>query len=314
MLTLTRFVVLVTVLGVGTAIASPSSAQEMRLNRTIETLEDDLPVFGLFTSNMSLVNARSLATSDLDFIFIDMEHSPYDMETLRAFLLGMIDVGRAVEKGSPQMDVTPLVRIPQYGSENLQFIVKQVLDVGAFGIVFPFIGTKEEALTAVTSMRYPPDRNDAQPEPRGTRGSSPGNARWFWGVSDYSQRADLWPLDPRGELLAVLQIESREGVENIDEILSVPGVGAIFVGPSDLSNSYGVSGGHPDVVGAIARVLAACQAHDVPCGITTGAGSVEQRLNEGFTFVTIGYWNDAGISSSPAQALEIGRRVSGRDN
>ena len=285
----------------------------MRLNRTIETLEEGLPVFGLFTANLSQQNARALATSDLDFIFIDMEHSPFDMETLRTFLLGMIDAARIVEKGSPQMDVTPLVRIPQYGREKLQFLVKQVLDLGGFGIVFPFISTKEEALNAVASMRYPARRDDPQQEPRGTRGSSPGNARWFWGVSDYSQRADVWPLDPGGELLAVLQIESREGVENIEEILSVPGIGAIFIGPADLSISYGVPGSHPDVAAAIGRVLEACKAHDVPCGITTGAGSVEQRLAEGFRFVTIGYWSDAGISSSPAQALEIARRVSGRD-
>jgi len=292
---------------------SPTSAQGVRLNRTIETLEKGLPVFGLFTANHSPQNARALADSDLDFLFIDMEHAPMDMERLRVFLLGMTNVRRAVEKGNTQMDVTPLVRIPQYGRENLQFIVKQVLDLGAFGIVFPFISTKNEALNAVASMRYPAARGAPDQEPRGLRGSSAGNARWLWGVGDYSERADTWPLDPRGELLAVLQIESREGVENIDEILSVPGVGAIFIGPSDLSISYGVPGSHPDVVNAITRVREACQAHGVSCGLTTGAGSVEQRLAEGFTFVTIGYWNDAGISDSPARALEIARRVSGRD-
>ncbi len=292
--------------------AGSAAAQEMRLNRTIETLEKDLPVFGLFTSNLSLANAQALATSELDFIFIDMEHSPFDIETLRMFLLGMLDVRRAVEKGSPQMDVTPLVRIPMNGRENLEFLVKQVLDAGAFGVVFPFIGSREQALNAVAAMRYPQARDDAQPEPRGKRGSSPGIATWFWGVSNYRNRADTWPLDPRGELMAVLQIESREGVENIEEIISVPGVGAIFVGPSDLAISYGVNGNHPDVVNAIARVVAACKAHDVPCGITTGAGSVEQRLAEGFNFVTIGYWNDAGISTAPGQALEIGRRAAGR--
>lgn len=294
-------------------MAGPSAAQEVRLNRTIETLEQDLPVFGLFTSDLSLENARALATSDLDFLFIDMEHRPFDTETLRMFLLGMVNVQRVAERGSPQMAVTPLVRIPMNGREQLEFLVKQVLDVGAFGIVFPFIGTRADAENAVRSMRYPPDRNDAAPEPRGNRGSSPGNARWFWGVGDYGARADTWPLDPRGELLAVLQIESREGVENIEEIITVPGVGAIFVGPSDLSNSYGVPGNHPDVVNAIATVVAACTAHDVPCGITTGSGSVEQRLREGFNFVTIGYWNDAGISTEPGTALEIARRAAGRN-
>jgi 4-hydroxy-2-oxoheptanedioate aldolase len=300
------------VLALLTTVVVPTAGQEMRLNRTIETLERDLPVFGLFTSNLSLQNARALAASDLDFIFIDMEHSPFDMETLRTFLLGMIDVRRAVEKGSPQMDVTPLVRVPMNGRENLQFLVKQVLDLGAFGIVFPFVSNKAEAENAVKSMRYPAPRGDAQPQPRGTRGSSPGNATWFWGTRNYREKADTWPLDPQGELLAVLQIETVEGVENIDEILSVSGVGAIFIGPSDLSISYGVPGNHPDVVNGIQRVLASCKAHGVPCGLTTGAGSVEARLEEGFNFVTIGYWNDAGISTGPGLALQVARRASGR--
>ena len=143
-------------------ICMPLIAQEIgHLNRTIETLEDGKPVFGLFTSDFSLTNARALAGSDLDYIFIDMEHSPFDTETLRAFLLGMTDKARILEKGSVQMDVTPLVRIPMYGREELQFLVKQVLDVGAFGIVFPFIGTREQAVNAVASMRYPAQRGDA---------------------------------------------------------------------------------------------------------------------------------------------------------
>ena len=143
-------------------LCMPLFAQESgHLNRTIETLESGKPVFGLFTSDLSLTNARALAGSDLDFIFIDMEHSPFDTETLRAFLLGMTDKARILEKGSVQMDVTPIVRIPMYGREKLQFLVKQVLDVGAFGIVFPFIDTREQAVNAVASMRYPAQRGDA---------------------------------------------------------------------------------------------------------------------------------------------------------
>lgn len=293
------------------ATTGPAAGQEMRLNRSIETLEAGHPVFGLATSNFSLTNARALATSELDFIIMDMEHGPYDVETLRTFLLGMVNVGRAVEKGSPQMDVTPIIRIPMNGRENLQFLVKQVLDVGPFGVMFPFVSTRDQALNAVASMRYPQPRGDAQPAPRGLRGSSPGNARWIWGARDYTRRADTWPLDPAGELLAVVQIETVEGVENIEEIASVPGVGAIFIGPADLSNSYGGSG--PELEAGIQRVLDACLANDVPCGITTGAGSIEERLNQGFRFVTVSWGGDAGISDAPARTLEIGRRAAGRE-
>jgi 4-hydroxy-2-oxoheptanedioate aldolase len=291
-------------------------AQEgLHLNRTIETIADGTPAFGIFSGDFSLANARALATSELDFIFIDMEHSPYDLETLQEFLLGMTNKERILEKGNLQMDVTPLVRIPMNGRENLQWLVKQVLDVGAFGIVFPYVETREETENAISSMRYPQRRGDAGMEPAGTRGASPGIARWFWGASDYFDRADVWPLDPRGDLLAVIQIESRKGVENIEEIAAVPGIGAIFIGPSDLSISYGVPGQreHPEVAAGMKKVLAVCKRRNIPCGLTTSGDSVEQYLEEGYSFVTVGYWDDAGISGEVAEALEIGRRAAGRD-
>jgi 4-hydroxy-2-oxoheptanedioate aldolase len=289
--------------------------EDLHLNRTIETIADGKPAFGLFSGDFSLANARALATSDLDFIFIDMEHSPYDLETLQEFLLGMTNKERILEKGNLQMDVTPLVRIPMNGRENLQWLVKQVLDVGAFGIVFPYVETRAETENAISSMRYPQRRGDAAMEPAGTRGASPAIASWFWGASDYFDRADVWPLDPRGDLLAVIQIESRKAVENIEEIAAVPGVGAIFIGPSDLSISYGVPGqrDHPEVAAAMTKVLAVCKRRNIPCGLTTSADSVEQYLDEGYSFVTVGYWNDAGISGGVAEALEIGRRAAGRD-
>ncbi|MEE4383025.1 MAG: aldolase/citrate lyase family protein [Pseudomonadales bacterium] len=295
--------------------AGAADAPYVHMNRTIETLEAGHPVFGLFSGDFSLTNARALARSDLDFVFVDMEHTPFDTETLRAFLLGMQDKQRMLEKGNAQMDVTPLVRIPMNGREQLQFLVKQVLDAGAFGVVFPFVETREEALNAVASMRYPQPRGDAAPEPVGIRGASPGIASWLWGVPDYFTRADVWPLDPDGDLLAVVQIETALGVENIEEIAAVPGVGAIFVGPSDLSISYGVPGqrGHPDMQAALERVLAACKANEVPCGLTTGPDTVEDYLAEGWDFVTIGYWNDAGISPAPAEALATGRQAAGRE-
>ncbi len=298
------------------ALALPSAVeaqQDVRMNRTIETLEAGHPVFGLFTANLSLQNARALAGSQLDFLFIDMEHSPFDMEKLQTFLLGMQDVRRVAQQGHPQMQVTPLVRLPMNGREPMQWAIKQVLDMGAFGVVIPFVDTAEEALAVVQAVRYPQARGSEIAEPHGWRGSSPGIASWLWGVPDYRDRADTWPLNPRGDLLAVLQIETPKGVENIEEIVAVPGVGAIFIGPSDLAQQYGLPGNHPEVVAAIDRVLAACLAHDVPCGLTTSAGNVEARLAQGFRFVTVGYWGDAGIGGGTSEALGIARRASGRD-
>jgi 4-hydroxy-2-oxoheptanedioate aldolase len=298
------------------ALVPPLSADDgARLNRTIETLEAGQPVFGIFTGNFSLASARGLARSGLDFIFIDMEHSPVDLEVLQTFLLGMTDKTRMLEKGNAQMDVTPLVRIPMSGRENLQWMVKQALDMGAFGIVFPYVETREEAEIAIRSMRYPQRRGDGAMEPTGLRGASPGIASWYWGTRDYMTLADVWPLDPQGELLAVIQIESRMAVDNIEEIASVPGIGAIFIGPSDLSISYGVPNqlDHPEVDAAMKKVLSVCKSRGIPCGLTTNQNTVADYLKEGYSFVTVGYWDDAGISTRPGTALERARQASGRD-
>ena len=117
-------------------IATDVSAQ--RLNKLIELFENDQPGFGVLSFNYSLDNARSLSTSGLDFVFIDMEHAPFDVERLREFLLGMTNKRSILEKGTLQPDVVPFVRIPAAGgAEELIAQAKQVLDVGVFGIFFP---------------------------------------------------------------------------------------------------------------------------------------------------------------------------------
>jgi 4-hydroxy-2-oxoheptanedioate aldolase len=286
------------------------SAQDgVRLNRTIELLEGGQPAFGVLSSDYSIANAQTLARSNLDFIIVDMEHFPFNVETLQQFLLAMTDKRIIQEKGNLQMNVTPFVRVPATGAEEALFQAKQVLDVGVFGVMFPSIDTREEAEAAVGATRYPQQRGAVDFEPIGLRGRNPANATWFWGVRDYMDRADVWPLDQRGELLAILQIESPEGLENVEEIASVPGVGVIFIGPSDLTASLGFPPGE-EVELAIQRVLRACLDHGVPCAITTSAGTVEQRIAEGFRFVTVGF--DGGISAGVTQALQLGHVAAGR--
>ena len=112
-----------------------TSTHAQRVNKLIELFENDEPGFGVLSFDYSLNNARSLATSGLDFVFIDMEHAPFDVERLREFLLGMTNKRSILEKGSLQPDVVPFVRIPAAGgAEELIAQAKQVLDVGVFGI------------------------------------------------------------------------------------------------------------------------------------------------------------------------------------
>ncbi len=288
------------------------SASAQRLNKLIELFENDQPAFGVLSFDYSLNNARAMASSGLDFLFIDMEHAPFDIERLRLFLLGMTDKRSIIEKGNLQPNVVPLVRIPAAGgAEELIAQAKQVLDVGVFGIFFPAVHTREQAELAVRATRYPQYNDAPDYEPTGLRGRNPSNAMWYWGVRDYHAKADVWPLDPQGELLAMMFIESRAGVENIEEIITVPGLGGIFIGPSDLSTSMGyTSPAAPEVEQAIQTVLGACLEHDVPCAITTGQGSVQQRIEQGFRFVTVGA--DGGLNTGASNALRLGREAAGR--
>ena len=136
------------------------------------------------------------------------------------------------------------------------------------------------------------------------RGYSTAAASFAWGVSaaEYERRADLWPLNPEGDLLAVIMIESVEGLQNLDQIASVPGVGALFLGAgSDLSRSMGVAASSPEVDAAFLQVLKACKAHKVACAITAGNTSdIVRRVKEG--------WN---IIRSTVPAITQGRQLIG---
>ena len=306
----------VTCVAVAALCGTPQAAlgqEGTRLNKLIELFENDESAFGVLSFDYSLNNARAMATSGLDFVFIDMEHAPFDVERLRLFLLGMTNKRAINESGTLQPDVVPFVRIPAAGgAEELIAQAKQVLDVGVFGIFFPAIHTREDAELAVRATRYPQLTGAPDYEPQGLRGRNPSNAQWYWGIRDYHAKADVWPLDPQGELLSMMFIESAEGVENIDDIITVPGLGAIFIGPSDLSTSMGyASPAVAQVEAAIQTVLRACLDNDVPCAITTGAGSVQQRINEGFRFVTVGA--DGGLNAGASNALRLGREAAGRD-
>src|SRR5690606_10521618 len=163
------------------------------------------------------------------------------------------------------------------------------------------------ALAMVRASRFPQLKEAADFEPPGQRGVGYGWAARQWGLSggDYARRADLWPLDPQGELVFWLMIESASAVENIREIAATPGVGRLFVGPSDLAFSLGVPLGDPTVEEAIEKVAAVAKETGIPLGTLCGAGQVEKRLSQGFTFLAVG--GDGGTSRGVQEAVRIGR-------
>lgn len=268
-------------------IPNPTFAQQppQHLNPVIDKLAKGQPVFGLQAAGLSLQGARAAARSDADFIYVDMEHNPLDFPALQMFLLGMGDKGLVLKKGSLQPNVALFARFPPE-ADQASWVVKQALDIGLMGYIFSGVETREQALAAVQSMRYPQKRGSPRMEPAGKRGSGAANATWAWGISgeEYERRADLWPLNPDGDLLAIVMIESAEGLKNLDQILSVPGVGMVFIGAAgDLHLSLGVAQNSPEVEAARQTILKGCLAHNVACGMTpTNAADAVRRLNEGW--------------------------------
>jgi 4-hydroxy-2-oxoheptanedioate aldolase len=265
-----------------------SRPPSIHLNPVVAKLAEGKPFFGLSTSDMSLANARVMARAPVDFVYVDMEHNPLNFESLHNFLVGMTDKAMVLRKGNLQPDVALFARFPQEASESV-WVVKQALDLGLMGVIFNGVENKEQALTAVRSMRYPQMKGSAHMEPRGIRGSAPALAAWMWGLNseDYERHADVWPLNPEGDLMAIVMIESVEGIKNLDQILAVPGIGAIFLGAgSDLSHSLGVRANNPELEAAFQTVLKACKAHNVPCGISPStAPDIAKRLGEGWKMI-----------------------------
>ncbi|RBP46480.1 4-hydroxy-2-oxoheptanedioate aldolase [Roseimicrobium gellanilyticum] len=286
----------------------PAASNAPRLNRYIELMEAKKPAFGVFSSIVSTRNGAAMAGSGLDFVIVDLEHSPFDPTRLEGYLLGMVNKGEVLKKGNLQPGVVPFVRVPAAGREHLQFVIKQVLDLGPMGIVVPHVDTPEDARAMVQACRFPQLNGVPDYEPVGKRGVGYGWAARYWGLSgtEYAERADLWPLDPKGELALWLMIETKESVDNCLAIARTPGVSGLFLGPSDLAFSLGVPLGDPAVEAAIEKVVAASKQSGVPLGTLCGAGEVEKRLAQGFRFLAVG--GDGGPSASVKEAVSIGRR------
>ena len=291
---------------VSAALLGPAplpAQQQYHLNPVIAKLERGEVVYGLSTGDLSMAYAREVARAPADFIYVDLEHNPMDFPALRMFLLGMGDKAAVLRKGNLQPDVALFARFAP-GPDESEWVVKQALDIGLHGILFNGVETPEQAEFAVQTMRYPPMKGAKYPEPRGIRGSAAGNATWAWGVSgaEYSRRADVWPLNPEGDLLAVMMVETVEGLRNVDAIAAVPGVGAIFPGAGgDLSRELGVEQGDPELEAAFQQILRACQAHNVACAITANNGNdVARRVREGWIIIR-----------STVPAITEGRRLLG---
>ncbi len=182
-------------------------------------------------------------SSVLDFVWIDMEHNAMSLERVQGHIMAT--------KGS---ETTPLVRIPV----NDPALVKPVLDIGAAGVIVPLVKTADDVRLAVSACRYPPE---------GIRGFGPRRPTAYGtrGGADYFRQANQ-------SIITIVQIEQVEALNNLAEILAVPGLTSVVVGPNDLAASLGYLGQprHPEVLRAIDTVIAKSRAAKVPMGIAVG--------------------------------------------
>jgi 4-hydroxy-2-oxoheptanedioate aldolase len=131
--------------------------------------------------------------------------------------------------------------------------------------------------------------------------------------AEYKQKADVWPLNPNGELVNFTIVESKEGLEKVREIAAVKGIGVLFPGAGTLRGVYSTTNADGQRVvdmeaweGAIQKVLAACKEFNVPCGYPATETDIETRIKQGFSVFIIS-WGDAGF-----RAVDIGRKATGR--
>jgi len=229
-----------------------------------EKLQKGQVVIGTFVALGHPDVTERLSRLGFDWLVIDGEHAPLGFEVMQQMMQAM--------NGS---NCTPLAR-PQW---NDMVIIKRVLDIGAHGVIIPWVNTKEEAEYAVRACKYPPE---------GLRGWGPRRAGLF--DPDYFETAN-------DEILVVVMIETTKAVRNIDDILSVKGVDACFIGPNDLSHSFGCyppqisdpqyGFANPQYIEAFDKVVAAAKKWEKSAGTHAVQEDVRWAMEKGFTLISV---------------------------
>jgi 4-hydroxy-2-oxoheptanedioate aldolase len=215
---------------------------------------------GAWISLREPLAVQMACSAGYDYVCIDMQHGLADYRDVVALL-----------QAAARTESTPLVRVPW----NEPGIIGRVLDAGALGVIIPMVNSPEEARQAVAACRYPPD---------GARSFGPLTAASTYG-GGYVGRANR-------DIACIPTIETRQAVESIDDILAVPGIDAIYVGPADLSFSYGMppaldNTGDPFDT-AMTTIVEACGRHGVVPGVHASARLAAERREAGFRMITVG--------------------------
>jgi 4-hydroxy-2-oxoheptanedioate aldolase len=321
---------IVTAIALGAATSA--QAPRPRHNKVIALLEQHQPVFGLYAPSNRRPGppgqtpatpaapakppaelAREAAAYKLsDFVFDgSMEGDfaaafPPFVEFARGLMLaGIIARSPVVHLTHPMIVKAPeIAPNPTQAAAN----IARQLNQGVSGVMLVTVETAEEARQGIAAMRFA-SRGGTRPD------GDVGNAPAVWGLSeaDYRRMADLWPLNPEGELINWTIVESRKGLENLREIAAVPGIGVLWPGAGTLRRVFSTtSAGGERVVdeaaweAAIQRVLSACKDARIACGFPAGPQDIDKRMAQGFS-VFVMNWGEAGFKT-----VEAGRKRAGR--
>jgi len=305
-----------------------------RINRCIELLEQDIGVYytGHHTGHvLTYEEGRKDAQTWADYINIGMEHGAFDMGGLMHYMRGLVDGGPT---RSGHRTPTVVVEAPVNGTSEANVLhnawqFRQILGRGVHGIILCQAETPEAVRAFVESCRYPIGTlgtDPAMPSPLermagkrrptpgkdpagrpyvglGTRGQgSEPEAAHVWGIEvvDYKQRCDPWPLNPRGEIMLGVKLESPEGVARCEEILAVPGLAYAEIGPGDLGFSLGYLTTRnnpypPEMQTARDRILAACKRNGLAFLEACWPENVTQRIDDGVRVLAGGREDSAVI-------------------
>ena len=228
----------------------------------VELLAAGEAVFGIFSGDHTAEGGRAMAAHpETDFVFYSLESGPFDIPAMETYVAALDDASG--EAGPPPiaLRIPPVHADPAAARER----VAEGLAAGVASIVFPHVVAREDAEVAVDAMG-----------------------------------PELWPGNPDGSLVAMLIVEDREGIANVRDIVSTPGVSVVFAGPGDLRRAY--EGVMEAVETAIQTVLAGCTQFDVPCGITAGVDDIAERLEQGFKVIIV----------TEPEALAVGLEAAGR--
>jgi len=311
-------------LAVTAAVSAGQAPTQTHRNPIIALLAQHKPVFGVYapgnggrrgepaTPRSALELARDgLAYRDADFLFNGTPEGSIDraMPAIADFVKAMDEVNG--ESKTPFFGlVRPLVlKVPKIDPDRPKAVenIGRELNAGAGGLMFVETESADEVRAGLAAMRFKAKG--------GTRPDAVGTAAAHWGMSeaDYRRAADVWPLNPDGELINWTIVESREGLAHVREIAAVKGIGVLWPGAGTLRGVFSSTNEKGERVldqaaweNAIQQVLAACKEFNVPCGYPANANDIETRMKQGFS-VFVMNWGPPGF-----EAVQIGRKAAGR--